>query len=377
MSATTPVVRQANLFYRGGSSDKVYQVTITETEGGFNVDGWNARRGDPLIRRPQNKTPVDRETADKLFDKLVTKKKNDRETPYKEEAQTAQVTYEAVETSPGRGREHVQLLTEIETVKEATKRILDPNYDVEIKYDGHRLRSEVCANSVTGYKRNGESRPVASTTARDLRELARAVGGAFEFDGELIGERYYIFDLLRLGTNDMRPLPRRQRYDALRLLLRSEPGQCAAETVRLAAAAFTKEGKVALAEEAFNRRLEGIVLKHVESPYETGRRGDQFKFKYTTEGSFVVVKMNERNSVNVGVYDNGKLIDCGNVTIRSRIFTPKPGDVLDIKYLYATESNHLYQPRMVRSRDDMKPEGCLLSQLKYKGLDVDIPVIGE
>jgi bifunctional non-homologous end joining protein LigD len=45
---------------------------------------------------------------------------------------------------------------------------------------------------------------------------------------------------------------------------------------------------------------------------------------------------------------------------------PPIGSVVDIKYLYAYKGGCLYQPSFKGIRDDVDPEECTTSKLKYK-----------
>jgi len=77
------LVEKVFLYYREGTKhDKVYNIELTEDDGGFRVTGYNGRRGARLT--PQSKTPqtVSYRTARHIFDELLCAKLNHRETPY-------------------------------------------------------------------------------------------------------------------------------------------------------------------------------------------------------------------------------------------------------------------------------------------------------
>ncbi|MDQ3684443.1 MAG: hypothetical protein M3430_02415 [Acidobacteriota bacterium] len=77
------LVEKVFLYYREGTQhDKVYNIELTEEDGGFRVTGYNGRRGARLT--PQSKTPqpVSYRTARNIFDELLYAKLNHRETPY-------------------------------------------------------------------------------------------------------------------------------------------------------------------------------------------------------------------------------------------------------------------------------------------------------
>jgi hypothetical protein len=77
------LVEKVYLYYREGAKhDKVYDIELTEEDGGFRVVGYNGRRGARLT--PQSKTPVPvlYRTARHIFDELLYAKLNHRKTPY-------------------------------------------------------------------------------------------------------------------------------------------------------------------------------------------------------------------------------------------------------------------------------------------------------
>ena len=85
----------------------------------------------------------------------------------------------------------------------------------------------------------------------------------------------------------------------------------------------------------------------------------------------MITGLNEKQSVSLGAYDaRGNLVNCGDVKIRSDRFKLREGMVIDVKYMNASQSSNLiYQPRLDRIRDDLQPEACTLSQLRYKGTE--------
>ena len=62
------------LYYREGSSDKVYQACIQPQGGGHMVHFAYGRRGSTLTTGTKTTSPVDYQTAKSIFDKLVREK---------------------------------------------------------------------------------------------------------------------------------------------------------------------------------------------------------------------------------------------------------------------------------------------------------------
>ena len=82
MNAVTP--ERVTLYYREGSSDKVYQAAIEPAGSQFVVNFAYGRRGATLTTGTKTSSPVDYDTAKKIFTKLVNEKKNHPKTPYTE-----------------------------------------------------------------------------------------------------------------------------------------------------------------------------------------------------------------------------------------------------------------------------------------------------
>ncbi len=75
---TLPSVR---LFYRDGSSDKVYHVGINAVEGGYTVTFAFGRRGSALSAGTKTSAPVPMEKASQIYDKLLAEKTGKGYTP--------------------------------------------------------------------------------------------------------------------------------------------------------------------------------------------------------------------------------------------------------------------------------------------------------
>ena len=257
-----------------------------------------------------------------------------------------------------------QLLTAIDDGNEAAARLLDPNYAVQQKFDGKRIMLHIERSSITAHNREGLTCTVSPHIIAEARQFAPIA--PIIFDGEWIRETktLHAFDLLEINGTDIRPWKFIDRNNQLVSTLKARPS-----SIQMVRTEFEQAGKIALLEEIHARNLEGIVLKRIDSPYRTDRQPDQFKHKFTVVSSFVITKKNEKDSVALGLFnDKGQLIHCGNVKIRNKHFRVNEGMVIDVRYLHAfRDSNHVYQPRMVAIRDDLQPEHCLLSQLKYKG----------
>src|SRR5688500_4994515 len=84
-------MRSTTLYFKEGSSDKVYQATIEPKSSGFVVNFAYGRRGSTMNNGTKTTTPVDLPSAEKLFEKLLREKKakgyseGENSTPYSNE----------------------------------------------------------------------------------------------------------------------------------------------------------------------------------------------------------------------------------------------------------------------------------------------------
>src|SRR5674476_914800 len=75
MNAVSDTAERVALYYREGSSDKVYQAAIEPAGGHFVVNFAYGRRGATLTTGTKTSSPVDYDTARKIHAKLVGEKK--------------------------------------------------------------------------------------------------------------------------------------------------------------------------------------------------------------------------------------------------------------------------------------------------------------
>jgi bifunctional non-homologous end joining protein LigD len=124
---------------------------------------------------------------------------------------------------------------------------------------------------------------------------------------------FFLFDLLHLDGEDLRPRPVTERKERLgTLLANTAPSLHYSDHVAGQGPAFY--------EKAWAMRVEGIVSKRIDAPYTPGNRGLWRKVKCLNRAEFVVVGWSEpegRPSLGallLGYYDpEGKLIYAGRV----------------------------------------------------------------
>jgi ATP-dependent DNA ligase len=261
-----------------------------------------------------------------------------------------------------------QLLTPIDDGNEAVARLLNPAYAVQQKFDGKRIILHVDRTSVTAYNRNGLQCEISKDIVIEAKRFSLLA--PLVLDSEWIREtkKLYAFDLLEINGTNLRPTRFIDRIEQLTKTLQ------AAQTslIHPARTEVEETAKVTLLKRIHELNLEGIVFKHLETPYKIDRDPRQFKYKFTHVSSFIVTKRNEKDSVDLAAYDHrNQLINVGSVKIRNHLFNPilQEGMIVDVRYAHAYPSHKLCQPRMISIRDDLQPESCLLSQLRYKAVN--------
>jgi hypothetical protein len=102
------LIEKVCLYYRDSTSDKVYEIHLTQEEDGYRVTGYNGRRGTKLVAQPKTPRPVPYRTARYIFDNLEASKLNHRRTPYRvasrENPATENVASSATETTNRQGK---------------------------------------------------------------------------------------------------------------------------------------------------------------------------------------------------------------------------------------------------------------------------------
>ena len=344
------------LYYRQGSSDKVYQASIETKDGGYAVTFAYGRRGTTLTTGTKTQTPVTYDEAKRIYDKLVAEKTAKGYTPG-----TDGTPYRQTEKENQTTGIHCQLLNPIGE-KQVDQLIADPAYWMQEKWDGRRLLIQKHEGKITGINRLG----LAVALPEPLHRDAAACDLDFTLDGEAMGDTLCCFDMLQIGGEDLRGLRYTDRYVRMMNLLASFQRS----SITMVETHFTAGQK----REAFNRlkfdNAEGVVFKQIDAPYMAGRPasgGPQLKYKFCETASFVVGKVNAKRSVTLMLHVGKNLTAAGNVTIPPNHEIPAPGQIVECRYLYALRaSGCIYQPVYLGTRDDIPEQECTVSQLKFK-----------
>ncbi len=195
----------------------------------------------------------------------------------------------------------------------------------ELKWDGYRAIAEIESGNASLYSRNNISYnqkyapivqsltkfPVDAVLDGEIVVLNPEGRAAFQLlqeypDGK--GELYYyVFDILYADGHDLRDLPLVRRKEILRELLPALPHIRLSDYVSETGKAFFFLAK--------KMNLEGIMAKHVNSPYRMGERShDWLKMKTIQREEAIIAGFTKPNggrkyfgALILGIYKNGKL----------------------------------------------------------------------
>ena len=347
-------MKTASLYFKEGSSDKVYHSTVEPKGDKFVVNFQYGRRGGGMTTGSKTSSPVGLEEAIKVWAKLVDSK--------------LAKGYRHM-TSDGPGvipqADLPNTPTEIQCVllnpvdeDECGRLLDDANWAAQQKFDGVRFMLGKKDGKVYALNRKGKSVSVPTNIAVAAVELERDFiisGNDFLIDGELVGEVLHAFDVLEFDGKCCRELPVEKRHALL--------SDFSHKNICVAPFAVGKD-KQKLYEALKKEGGEGVVFKRLGAKYNVGRPasgGNYLKFKFYSTASCVVSKVNQKRSVSLKM---GCGTEVGNVTIPANHNVPKAGEVVEVRYLYAYKGGSLYQPTYLGVRDDVDPDH--VDSLKFK-----------
>ncbi|MBA2538523.1 MAG: WGR domain-containing protein [Deltaproteobacteria bacterium] len=371
------VIREIELFFQEGSSDKVYTAMIVKDGGGdvYTVKVAWGRRGSTL-NTGAKAVKVALAVAHKKFDSLVREKTNKGYQPITAEVKPAAVAPPVGEGSGSkapRARARVgpaaQLLEPIED-HELDKFLADDTMIAQQKIDGMRVLTTI-GDELIVTNRDGQL-----TTKVDMRKLAglEYLPHGTVVDGELLEDGYWLFDILQWGEEDIRDRGYLERWE----LLDNEAEPALSGDIRIVPIAKGKRAKQALHDKLRAAGAEGIVFKRRDAPYTAGRGATQRKHKFIKSCDVIVIE-NVGNAYLMAVYDGKKLFEVGKVFAGTTNASRKALDaalgrgekpICEVRYLYASDDHQLFQPVFVRTRDDKPAKQCLRGQLLTTCRDV-------
>jgi bifunctional non-homologous end joining protein LigD len=357
---------QQTLYYRDGSSDKVYTVRMIETGpkgGSWSVQVEFGRRGGTMQTAVKTKAPTTRDAAQKVFEAALAEKIRKGYTP----GPNGTVHQSVAELDATRKTRVTgvlpQLLNEIEP-HEIPRYIKSDDWWLQEKHDGHRALVLVRDGEAKGINRSGLAVPLPAPIAMAAEQL----GVDCIIDGEKVGDTLFAFDLLEHNGTDLRPLPYAERYAVLKLL--AGVGCLTNSAIAVVTTAVTTAQKIDAVERLTKENAEGFVLKRhaaKHTPDRPSSGGDWLKVKFWDSASVICTGPNgDKASVGVMVLKGKAPVAVGHVTVPGNRPMPKKGNIMEVRYLYTGPGGHLVQPVYIGLRDDIGPMDCQWTQLKHK-----------
>lgn len=353
----TQAGEKISLYYREGASDKEYHARIEPSGPGFIVTFAYGRRGSTLQTGTKTSAPVGFEEAKKIYDKLVKEKTSKGYTPGADGT-----PYQQTDKADRATGIVPQLLNPIDE-SDVEQYLTGDRWWMQEKFDGRRVLIRKQGPTVTAINRNGltTNLPLPIVNAIQLLSVTDCL-----LDGEVVGDVYYAFDLLKSDVTDMRGSP----YAARHAMMMDLAEGVVSDGLRYAEAVSGTKQKRAMLEKLKRTKKEGVVFKDSKAHYAPGRPasgGSQFKLKFTASASCIVSGVNRgKRSVALELIEGGKRVNVGNVTISANHAIPVAGQIVEIRYLYYFPGGSLYQPVYLGMRDDVRLDACITAQLKLK-----------
>ena len=356
------IVESASLYFKEGSSDKVYNANLEKAGDKYVVNFAYGRRGSALKSGSKTTNPVFFDEAKVVFDKLV-REKTSKGYKYVDDAVSKEI--HVVENLPDTPTESKCVLLNPISESEVDKYLENSDWIAQQKVDGVRFMLCKVKEKIIAYNRRG----LYANIPTDIWNSVKEVKEDFFIDGELVGENFYVFDLLEYQGENIREQPFCQRDNLLMNLVKT----INVENIIYTETHYSKQNKVEFYNKLFSENQEGIVFKHKDARYYVGRPasgGNYIKYKFYSTCSCVVTEINNKRSVSLGLYNGKKLVSAGNVTIPVNFDIPEKNDIVEVRYLYARkQSGSLYQPVYLGKRTDISKDDCQQKQLKYKADD--------
>ena len=197
------------LYYRQGSSDKIYQTAIEPKDGNYVVTFAYGRRGTTLNTGTKTQSPVDYATAKGIYDKLIKEKVSKGYTPGESGTPYQHSEKQSSGILP-------QLLNAVDE-EELESLITDPSYWMQEKHDGRRLLIQKQGDQINGINKLGLTVGIADTIVKSAKQCTLD----FILDGEAVGDTLHVFDVLLVGDDEIGGLRYTERYLRLMNLLAS------------------------------------------------------------------------------------------------------------------------------------------------------------
>jgi len=320
-----------SLWCQEGGSDKTYTLWVEKEGNGFWLKYLFGPRGGTQKPGTKNKAAFTLEKAEAEYDKLLKEKLAKGYKPMGENVP------EYIEVKEARDSGLRPMLLTPDTEENLEKYITDDDWCAEVKLNGKRIMIKAKEDTIVGVNRRGLECAIPKSVEASLSVLKPGD----VLDGELIGENYHVFDVIAKGSYSM-------RLGLLDLLAK----KVKAPNIRFVPAFTGQKDKRELVQSLRKNRKEGVVFKKLGADYEPGRRENLakaicVKVKYYAEVAAQVIDWTDKQSVEVGLLDGKGLVSVGKVTVPTKyVDQVRKGELVRVKYLYATGAKQLYQAHL-------------------------------
>jgi len=214
--AVSPSTVAISLYFREGSSDKVYHAQIApEGNDLYSVNFQYGRRGSTLQTGTKTSAPIALVQAQKIFDKLVAEKRAKGYTDGE-----SGIPYSGGNLENRRFPYIPQLLNFVDEPA-MLEYLRHPDWLMQEKMDGVRQIVVLRGDSVTAGNRKG----LIVATSAAIVNAVLTLDHDCVLDGEAIGDVYWPFDLLSLDGNDITQAPLAYRQQMLTAILNAGPSK--------------------------------------------------------------------------------------------------------------------------------------------------------
>lgn len=373
-------VAQVTLHNNTGNSDKIYECVVVRSGDLYLVNTQNGRRGGSMTPRTKTKEPVSLEAAMKIFHGLVKEKKADNY--YVLEGDTT-VAAPVASNDPAGAFHQPQLLNDIDR-DVAMKLIEDDEWVMEEKMDGKRIAVAISPSEVRISNKSARAcgMPAPIVTAIQALKSLEYVGPVLylEADGELVGEKYHVFDIFAIDGSDLRQLPYETRAAQYAKLIGRNKALAGGvfDAIEAVETFYGTAAKRAAFERIEGRNGEGVVFKRRDMVYAPGRPNSggpalKFKFKESSTAICLGDSSDGKRSIRLGLLSSdGEMVNVGKVTVPPNQPVPQSNSLVEVQYLYKFEGGSLFQPVLLGIRDDQNREDCTLAQVKRVKLKADL-----
>jgi bifunctional non-homologous end joining protein LigD len=345
-------MKKISLYCKENGSNKEYHAQLVEAKGGYVVNFQFGAIGQALKGGTKTPEPVSLIEADKIYTKLVKEKMGKG---YSEGDHKGDYT----EVNATQKKEVIILPQLLNTIEDVEEYLNDDRYLAQEKMDGERrmVLYDGVDNAI-GLNKKGTEVPLPVEIVKALKGKKQMV-----LDGEMIGETFFVFDILLHDGHDLKSHTCVDRIFNLNLI-------SFGKGIVIVKSAYTKSEKRDMFNALKADNKEGIVFKDRKSKYTHGRPasgGTQLKFKFYKTATFIVEGSTKgKRSVGLEVIDGKKKVFMGKVTIPPNHDVPKEGDLVEVRYLYAYRGGAVFQPVYLGKRNDSDLTDATISQIIYK-----------